>query len=109
MDCNKLDTRLDTRTSFPSLLASVARLWLLATCTVHFSVSAIMQTASAMGSSRTGCCGGQSSIFTQVTHTPRRTSWRLREVLSMQMKGNGRRHAETVLTMCTASYLDCVG
>lgn len=55
MDWSKLDTWLETRTSWPSFMASVTFLWLVATWTVHLSVSAMMQTASAMGSSSTGC------------------------------------------------------
>ena len=54
MEWSRLETRLETNTSFPNLL-SVIRLWLLATWTVHLSISAIIQTASAIGSSNTGC------------------------------------------------------
>lgn len=56
MDCSKLDTWLETKTSLPNFTLSIIFLWLVATCTFHLSVSAIMQTASAMGSSSTGCC-----------------------------------------------------
>lgn len=56
MDCNKEDTWLDTKISLPSFMLSIIFRWLVATWTVHLSVSAIMQIASAMGSSSTGCC-----------------------------------------------------
>lgn len=73
VDCSRLDTRLDTSTSFPSRPASVALRWLLASCTVQRSVSAMMHTASAMGSSRTGCCGRHQRVC--VTHSQPSRRW----------------------------------
>ncbi len=66
VDWSRLDTRLDTSTSLPSL--SEGRLWLLATCTLHLSVSAMMQTASARGSSSTGCCTTVQLVSSYTSH-----------------------------------------
>ena len=38
MDCSRLETREDTSTSFPSLLTSVARRWLLAMRLVAYTL-----------------------------------------------------------------------
>lgn len=73
MDWSKLDTWLETKTSCPSFMVSVTFRWLVATWTVHLSVSAMIQTASAMGSSSTGCCKRE----TVGQHSPAQSGQRL--------------------------------